>query len=127
MKQFIVRALFLLGLAFSIGNSYAQTSIANCPKKGTADCPLVKNCPKKGTKDCPYTASFASLSTNSAKADCPLKGTPDCPLIKNCPMKGTAHCPLVKLESGASHAAKITSAKKKADADLPACCRKETN
>ncbi len=128
MKQFIVRALCLLGLAFSISNGYAQTNIANCPKKGTGDCPLVKNCPKKGTKDCLYTASFAQ-STNSAKADeCPLLGTPECPLIKNCPKNGTSDCTLVKMESGASYAAKTTtSAKKKNDADLPACCRIQTN
>jgi len=128
MKQFIVRILFLFGIVLGFCTSYGQTSVANCPKKETADCPIVKNCPKKGTKDCPYTASFASQSTNAAKAEnCPLKGTPDCPLIKSCPKKGTAECPLVKMESTASYAAKKTIANKKDDADLPACCKKGTN
>ncbi len=113
-------------MVMGYGVSYSQTSLVTCAKKGTADCPIV-NCPKKGTKDCPYTASFASLSSNSAKADCPLKGTPDCPLIKNCPQKGTADCPLIKKESLVSYAAKTTSAKKKNDADFLACCRKEAN
>jgi hypothetical protein len=128
MKLLIVRSLLLVGMALGFSTSYGQTSVANCPKKGTADCPIVKNCPKKGTKDWLYTASFASQSTNAAKAEnCPLKGTLDCPLIKNCPKKGTAECPLVKMESTASYAAKKTIANKKDDADLPACCKKGTN
>jgi|GEM_PF-1891204 len=126
MKTLILRTMLILGMVMGYGVSYSQTSLVTCAKKGTADCPIV-NCPKKGTKDCPYTASFASLSSNSAKADCPLKGTPDCPLIKNCPQKGTADCPLIKKESLVSYAAKTTSAKKKNDADFLACCRKEAN
>ncbi len=127
MKLLIVRSLLLVGMALGFSTSYGQTSTVNCPKKGTADCPVV-NCPKKGTKDCPYTASFASQSTNAAKGvDCPLKGTPYCPLIKNCPQKGTADCPLIKAESTASYAAKKTVKKNKDDGDLPSCCKKGTN
>jgi hypothetical protein len=126
MKKFIVQTMLLLGFVLGYSFSYAQTPAAVCPKKGTADCPLVKDCPKKGTKDCPYTASLTSTSANSAKTDCPLKGTPECPLV-NCPLKGTADCPLVKAASKVSYASYKTVVKKKDDADLPPCCRKESN
>jgi hypothetical protein len=125
MKKLFLRALLITGFSVCVGNSYGQTSVANCPKKGTSDCPIVKNCPMKGTKDCPYTASFASVSTHAAKAEnCPLKGTPDCPLIKNCSKKNSPDCPLVSLGSKASYAAKISKSGKRDNADLPPCCKK---
>jgi len=125
MKKFIVQTMLVLGFVLSYGFSYAQTPTAICPKKGTADCPLVKNCPKKGTKDCPYAVSTASLVTKNLKADCPLQGTAEC-TIENCPLKGTPNCPLVKNTTKVSYAVNKTVANK-SEEDLPACCRKANN
>lgn len=125
MKQAVIRTIFLMAVIFGFGVSYGQTGIATCPKKGTADCPLVQNCPKKGTKDCLYTTTLAGQTKVAAEfAACPYRGTAECPLLKNCPLKGTPDCPLTKKESGTSYASKKAAVKKKTDADLPACCRK---
>jgi len=125
MKKFIVQTLLVLGFVLSYGFSYAQTPIASCPKKGTADCPLIKNCPKKGTKDCPYLVSTASFVTKNVKADCPLQGTAEC-TIENCPLKGTVNCPLAKNTTNVSYTVNKTVATK-SEEDLPPCCRKATN
>ena len=122
MIKFIVQTFLLLGFVLSYNFSYAQTF--NCPKKGTADCPIVKNCPKKGTKDCPY-ALTASSGIESTKAHCPLAGTADCPIV-NCPLKGTPNCPLVKKANTVSYAVNKTVANKRGE-DLPSCCRKATS
>ncbi len=116
--------MLLLSFVLGYGFSYAQISTATCPKKGTADCPMVKNCPKKGTKDCPYAVSASNISKN-ATANCPLAGTADCPLEK-CPLKGSPNCPLVKITNNFSYALYKPEAKTK-DKDLPSCCRKATN
>ena len=119
MQKFIVKAVLILSFVIGYNFSYAQNSVANCPKKGTADCPLIKNCALKGTKDCPYTATALNVSKTEMK-NCPLAGTPDCPLAK-CPLKGTANCPLVKNNSKASFA---SNSKTEKEDNLPPCCKK---
>lgn len=121
MKSFFVRTMLLLGLVFSYSAGFAQT--ASAAKKSKEECSAVKSCcADKDTKEAAVATSFAAKK--EAIADCPLKGTPDCPLVQDCPLKGTPDCPLVKKESAAIHAVKKTTAKRKSDADLPACCRK---
>jgi hypothetical protein len=124
MKKFIVQTMLLLGFVLGYGFSYAQTSTANCPKKGTPDCPMVKNCSMKGTKDCPYGITASKVSKNT-KANCPLAGTSDCPLEK-CPLKGSPNCPLVKNTGNAFYAVYKPEVKIK-EKILPPCCRKATN
>ena len=43
-----------------------KPAIAECPAKGTPECPLAKDCPLKGTSDCPLVNSESS-ATNAAK------------------------------------------------------------
>jgi hypothetical protein len=122
MKKFIVQTVLFLTFALSYTVSSAQTGAASsCPKKGTAECPMIKDCPKKGTADCPYAASTASL-VKLEKADCPLVGTAECPLEK-CPLKGTADCPLTKNAMKATYASYTAVAKNDED-NLPSCCKK---
>lgn len=118
MRKFIVKSVLILSFVIGYNFSYAQNSVANCPKKGTVDCPLVKNCPLKGTKECPYSVTALNTSKSQLK-NCPLAGTADCPLVK-CPLKGTANCPLVK-NSKASFASNKKAAK---EDNLPPCCKK---
>lgn len=120
MKKLILRTTLFFGLILTYGLSIGQTTVENCPKKGTPDCPLIKNCPKKGTADCPLMK--AKNETASAElANCPKKGTPDCPLIKNCAKKGTADCPY-KNDAEETN----TSSKSAANEEsLPECCRKK--
>ena len=120
MKKFIVQTMLVLGFVLSYGFSYAQTT-ASCPKKGTADCPLVKNCPLKGTEDCPYAVTALNVTKN-AMVNCLLAGTADCP-IEKCPLKGTKDCPLVKNTTKFSYASMKTVVNK-SEKDLPPCCRK---
>ncbi len=113
MKKFILKSTLLLGLLLAFSISYGQKTTADCPKKGTVDCPVVNcplkgtpdcplvNCPKVGTPDCPYTASFTSQSSNTAKAT-----------------------PVAKKAIEASYVGTQSVAKKK---ELPSCCRKSTN
>lgn len=112
---FLLIAMFMFGFANS--QSCCQKKLADCPKKGQPDCPIVQNCPKKDQADCPLVKSENATAAKELAA-CPLAGTADCPLIKNCPKKGTADCPYAIANSKS-----IASTAK--DEDLPPCCRKK--
>lgn len=123
MKKSIFKIAFLfLGLFLftSVANAQSCCSkeLANCPKKGTPECPIVKACAKKGTADCPLVEQN-NLTASKELKSCPLAGTPECPLIKNCTKKGTADCPYAKENN---KTAKATTA---SDKNLPECCRKK--
>lgn len=113
-----VVVLFIAMLTYDVGNAQTCCSkkIADCPKKGQADCPLIKDCPKKETADCPYNKS-ENKTASKELANCPLAGTPECPLIKNCPKKGNADCPY-------ANSGKTTASITK-DENVPACCKKK--
>jgi len=113
---FLFLAMLVYGLGYS--QSCCDKKLAECSKKGTADCPIIKDCPKKGTADCPYIKADNS-SASAEMANCPLKGTADCPLIKNCPKKGTADCPYTRSE------ASTTAAVSKTEGEIRACCKKK--
>lgn len=106
---FLTLAMLICNLVFS--QTCCEKELANCPKKGTADCPIIKKCIKEGKMD--QSAAAAELDK------CPQKGTADCPLIKNCPKKGTADCPYTKQGGTAA----VPTGKK--EAELPACCKKK--
>jgi len=118
-NMIILRSLIFAMFLFASGLVSAQ-QVAECDKMSAAECALMANCPKKGTADCPMVHS-ASLASADAKAlaDCPKKGTADCPLIKNCPKKGTADCPYAKTSDRS-----LASNSVKAAAELPSCCKK---
>lgn len=120
MKKLILKTALVFSLVLTYGSSFGQTTIGNCPHKGTVDCPLIKNCPKKGTADCPLIKTD-NQTASVELANCPLKGTPECPLIKNCPKKEMADCPYIK----ASNESSASSDSKADEATLPACCRKK--
>lgn len=101
-----VAFLFIAMLVYGFGN--AQT----CCSKKMADCP------KKGTADCPYIKSDNTTASKEL-ANCPLAGTPECPLIKNCPKKGTADCSYANANKTTGKAS-VTK-----DEDLPPCCKKK--
>lgn len=115
-----VAFLFIAMLVYGFGNAQncCSKKMADCPKKETADCPLIKDCPKKGTADCPLIKSDNTTASKEL-ANCPLAGTPECPLIKNCLKKGTADCPYANANK-TTGTASITK-----DEDLPPCCKKK--
>ena len=51
MMMFGAAALLSGGALFGF-TSPAATTAADCPLKGTPECPLVKNCPDTGTAAC---------------------------------------------------------------------------
>lgn len=122
MKNSIFKIAFLLIALFFFTNANAQNccskELANCPKKGTPECPIMKACAKKGTADCKLVSTEQVIASKEL-SDCPLAGTTDCPLIKNCPKKGTADCPYT---SGTGKADKATAS---TDKDLPECCKRK--
>ena len=97
MRKIILKTVVVLGLILTYGLSNGQTAIENCPKKGTAQCPLVNK--SQGTETVNQTASTENMLVSDELANCPFAGTPDCPLIKNCPKKGTADCPYTKSQN----------------------------
>lgn len=50
--------------------SYAaqKKAVADCPLRGTPDCPLVNDCPLKGTPDCPLVKKEDSAGFTAKKA-----------------------------------------------------------
>lgn len=117
MKKFLLKSTLLVALLIAFTTSYGQNTTADCPKKGTADCPIA-NCPLQGTPDCPLV-------------NCPLKGTPDCPFNNGLKSQSSSTAKgdrkLSKKPVVASFTSKTSVAIKKTDADLPPCCRKEVN
>ncbi|GAA4368710.1 hypothetical protein GCM10023185_41690 [Hymenobacter saemangeumensis] len=51
-KIMMLSAAALLSAGGALFGFTAHSKVADCPLKGTPDCPLVKNCPDKGTPAC---------------------------------------------------------------------------
>lgn len=120
MKNSILKiSLVFLGMfLFSLtanAQSCCSKKLDNCPKKGTAECPIMNACDKKGKADCPLIQQNQACASADLKS-CPLAGTPECPLIKNCPKKGSPDCPYAIKD-------KATASNNK---NVPACCKKKS-
>jgi hypothetical protein len=133
--------LLMALMAILLMTATQAQNLADCPLKGTPDCPLLnaslsddaltalENCPWKGTPECPLLKAALSEEALAALDECPLKGTPDCPLmaslyagsdqaLNDCPLKGTPDCPIMAQRAAAANGMEGAPV----NSEVPACC-----